>query len=630
MQKRRPDNILQRSFDRFGRRLSSLNLLSRRYSSGRIAVVLVGFTLAILAERFLGGWASWLIAGVCSGLFLGLVRLHNHLKKRITRYRFWQQLKARHLARLRRDWEHLPAYPEADEPGHPFATDLNLVGEHSLLQLLDTTTSQGGRKRLQQWFLQPQMQAPLIRARQAIVRELVPLHSFRDHLALCGALVAQTEERRWEGERVLAWLHQQPATPGLHHWVRLLGALAMVNLTLFSLYSLNLTGPWWVLSFLLYLGLYSLKHGEARHLFRDALYLEQVLQHLRAVLLYLEQRRYSGTPHLGKLCAPFWQATHRPSMALRQIIRLAGSASLQRNLLAPAVNALLPWDLYFANRLYQYKATIKTELPVWMDIWYELEALNALAHFGYLNPAYTFPEVYDSTTTLEQSVFQGEALGHPLLRHDERVCNNFAWERFGEIALITGSNMSGKSTFLRTLGINLCLAYAGAPVNAMLLHTVVLRVFTCIKVSDSVTDGISYFYAEVRRLKALLEALRTTDAQPLCFLIDEIFRGTNNRERLLGSQAYIQALAGGHGVGALSTHDLELVALADTVNGLRNYHFREEVEAGKMVFDYYLHPGPCPTTNALRIMQMEGLPVQMEAAHTRASGSHTRGQSATP
>ena len=135
------------------------------------------------------------------------------------------------------------------------------------------------------------------------------------------------------------------------------------------------------------------------------------------------------------------------------------------------------------------------------------------------------------------------------------------------------------------------------------------RLFTCIQVSDSVNDGISYFYAEVRRLKALLAELKRPHPFPLFFLIDEIFRGTNNRERLIGSRSYIRALAGGHGTGLISTHDLELVYLADELPDLRNMHFREEVREGRMVFEYHLHEGPCPTTNALKIMALEGLPL---------------------
>jgi DNA mismatch repair ATPase MutS len=181
-------------------------------------------------------------------------------------------------------------------------------------------------------------------------------------------------------------------------------------------------------------------------------------------------------------------------------------------------------------------------------------------------------------------------------------------EQQGTVMLITGSNMAGKSTFLRTLGLNLCLAYAGAPVNARSLETVLFELYGCIKVSDSVTDGYSYFYAEVRRLRGLLRRLEAGSRYPIFFMIDEIFKGTNNRERLIGSTAYIHALAGKNCVGAISTHDLELVKLAETLPRIRNYHFREDVVNGRMSFAYKLRHGPCPTTNALKIMELEGLP----------------------
>ncbi|KAB2854148.1 MAG: DNA mismatch repair protein MutS, partial [Anaerolineae bacterium] len=200
--------------------------------------------------------------------------------------------------------------------------------------------------------------------------------------------------------------------------------------------------------------------------------------------------------------------------------------------------------------------------------------------------------------------------GHPLIPAERRVCNDFSLDKLGEVALITGSNMSGKSSFLRTLGVNLCLVYAGGVVRAGALEIGLFWLFSCIRVMDSLNDGISYFYAEVKRLKALLDALREDDPLPLFFLIDEIFRGTNNRERLIGSRSYIQALANGHGLGLIATHDLELVKLADENPHISNYHFREDVHDGRMVFDYRLRSGPSPTTNALRIMAMEGLPVE--------------------
>jgi DNA mismatch repair ATPase MutS len=190
--------------------------------------------------------------------------------------------------------------------------------------------------------------------------------------------------------------------------------------------------------------------------------------------------------------------------------------------------------------------------------------------------------------------------------------NDFTLPDLGGIALVTGSNMSGKSTFLRTIGAALVLAFAGSPVPAQRMRTLPFRLFTSMNVADSINDGISFFYAEVRRLKALLDALEADHAYPLLFLIDEIFRGTNNRERQIGSWAYTRALVGRNGAGFLSTHDLELANLASENPSIKNYHFKETIQDGKMVFDFKIHPGASPTTNALRIMALAGLPLPPE------------------
>jgi DNA mismatch repair ATPase MutS len=274
-------------------------------------------------------------------------------------------------------------------------------------------------------------------------------------------------------------------------------------------------------------------------------------------------------------------------------------------LLSLIVHLIMPCDFFFTYRLEQVKKEIAHLLPRWLDAWHELEALNSLANFAYLNPHYVFPEL-----TAEEDSFAARELGHPLLKPESKVCNDFALDRDHRIVILTGSNMAGKSTLLRTIGVNLSLAYAGAPVNAAHLQTSLFRLFTCIKVSDSVQDGLSYFYAEVKRLQALLGATKIADRLPVLFLIDEIFRGTNSRERLIGSRSYIRALSEGPSLGLIATHDLELIKLADEIGGVTNYHFREEVHDGRMVFDYRLRPGPCPTTNALKIMRLEGLPVE--------------------
>jgi DNA mismatch repair ATPase MutS len=244
-----------------------------------------------------------------------------------------------------------------------------------------------------------------------------------------------------------------------------------------------------------------------------------------------------------------------------------------------------------------------------MDVWFQLEALSSLANLAFLNPGYSYPHLLAGRPEELGTVFQAEGLGHPLLADDAKVCNDFAVPALGQVTIITGSNMAGKSVFLKTVGVNLALAQAGGPVNAQRLRTLPFRMFTCMGISDSVTDGFSFFYAEVRRLRSLLAELRREHPLPLLFCIDEIFRGTNNRERLIGSRAYVRALAGEHGLGLIATHDLELAKLEGEARQVVNYHFRDHVVEGRMAFDYTLQAGPCPTTNALKIMELEGLPV---------------------
>ena len=169
--------------------------------------------------------------------------------------------------------------------------------------------------------------------------------------------------------------------------------------------------------------------------------------------------------------------------------------------------------------------------------------------------------------------------------------------------------MAGKSTFLRTVGINLVLAYSGAPVNASSLNTSLYRIFTSINVNDSLGDGLSHFYAEVKRLRELLDELNKDESQPLFFFVDEIYKGTNNKERYAGSAAFLREVAGKNGIGMVSTHDLELADLESEIDALSNWHFVESITDGKMSFEYKLRSGPCPSTNALEIMRIEGLPV---------------------
>lgn len=469
------------------------------------------------------------------------------------------------------------------------------------------------------WLLSTDPDLHTIAHRQALLRELTPLTIFRDKLLVKTMLAARGQGSQWEGKKLLSWLDEHRASPQLLPLTILSLALSLATIVLLVLNLAAHLPQYWIITLLLailYLFLTKERRGD---LFEDASYLRDAFSQLTLIFDYLETYRYGEHEHLKQLCKPFLgRQDQRPSALLKRIARVASAATLEKNMLLwIIVNVLLPWDFYFASRFHCYKAQLAAHLPAWLDTWFELEALNSLANFAYLNPDYTLPEVVACAGTGDQPALQAKGLGHPLIPMEQKVVNDFAMSKPGEIDIITGSNMSGKSTFLRTLGVNLCLAYAGGPVNAAQLRLPLFRLFSCIRISDSVTEGYSYFYAEVKRLKALLDEIDSTSPLPLFFLIDEIFKGTNNRERLIGSESYISALAGRNCLGVISTHDLELVKLADRLPQLKNYHFREDVVDGHMVFDYVLRDGPSPTTNALKIMQLEGLPVNVDISREK-------------
>lgn len=600
-------SALTRQISRLARRIGALDHRSRRLSWLRLSLFVIGLAATFGSFFMVGPWTAGVLMLLSTSLFIVVVLVHRRVDaSRECHERLCQHLLAQ-VARAGRDWAHIPP-PRQREPrfDHPFEADLDLVGERSLHRLLDTAVTAQGGARLRAWLTETNPDTAETGRRQQLVRELTPLVLLRHRLVVDGQ-AASGETTGWEPTRLLSWLGQRAEQPRLRFWVIVLSVLAVVNGLLFLADQLNWLSPLWRYSLPLYIVLYFLNGRVVNEVFHTAADLRDEVERLLVVFRRLEQFGYARTPHLRVLCAPFTDPTHKPSHYLQRLALVTAATGIQGNpLIALVLNTVLPWGLIFADALQRLQATLSVYAPTWLDAWADLEALSALANYAYLNPAATFPKFHNGDAA---PIFAVSGLGHPLLADAHKVRNDFTFTALGGVVILTGSNMAGKSTLLKALGVNLALAYAGGVVDATQLETAFFRLFTCIKVSDSVTNGISYFYAEVQRLKALLDALETPHPLPLFYCIDEIFRGTNNRERLLGSRAYIGALVHGRGVGLIATHDLELVTLADTEPAITNYHFRDEIVNGKMSFDYRLRPGPSPTTNALKIMRSAGLPV---------------------
>lgn len=602
---------LTRHVQTLDRRLARLEQINQRFSLVRLGTFIGGVAAIALAGAYLPETAAWGVVIAATLVFSLVVGLHRRLDGWRQRFTIWRGLRAAQLARLGLDWPQIPLPPA---PGERAALDidLDLTGPRSLHHLLDLAASRQGSQRLADWLTSGSPDPTQIAARQALIQELARLPRFRDRLLLNLRLVSAEP---LHGARLLDWLKAPAPLEALRRKLWVGAGLTALNALLFGLDQLAGWPPVWVFSLSIYLIFYFGVH--LNELLDAVTRMDTEMDKFRALLLHLETYPLPASPRLEALCRPFRTPGELPSAQLKRLKRITAGVGLRMNpVMGVLLNMVAPWDFWFAYQAARLQQRLAGLLPAWLETWYELEALISLANFAWLHPDYGLADIEVGTPMTDDGVqaagfvFEAVGLGHPLIPDDRRVCNNFSIPTLGQVALITGSNMAGKSTFIKTVGINLCLAYAGGPVCAARLRTQPFRLHACIRITDSISDGFSYFYAEVTCLRHLLDALHSSDPRPLLYLVDEIFRGTNNRERLIGSRAYIQALAGGHGCGLIATHDLELAGLADNNPAIHNFHFRDAVQDGRLTFDYQIRPGPSPTTNALKIMALEGLPVE--------------------
>lgn len=590
---------------RLGKMITKLLAIDRRFSFCRLAVFLTGIIGSLLLFTMGQKTASGVTFFLSLAVLLVVSVQHGKILQKLKYYKLVLWVKQSNIARLKLDWKNIKSYSSAEFKPDFKENDLNILGEESLHLLIDTATSSLGSRKLREWLKEPELSKEKIYAKQELIKELIPQVKFRDNLIISALLSGKPSG----GARLLSWLGKEAAgnKRKLKHLALILSVLAPVNILLIVLYSLNFIPGYWVASTLIYLAIYYMNQKNVEDIPDETDVLKKELGSLSRVFHTIETNRFSKSPSLKDLCGPFFKTS--PADVMKKINWIIYAMQFRGNpVMWFLIIMITPLDYLMAIELRKLKERIALVLPEWLEVWHKLEALSSVANFAYLNPGYTFPEISDEEGR-DGTFLSVRGMGHPLIPAGSKVSNDFVLEEKNKITLITGSNMSGKSTFLRTLGINTALAFSGAPVDASKMEIRLSRLFTCIKVTDSVTDGISYFYAEVKRLKSLLLMLDDGEKLPVFFLIDEIFKGTNNVERLIGSRSFIKALEGKNGFGAVTTHDLELTKIADVIPSARNFHFREKVSENIMRFDYLLREGPCPTTNALKIMQIEGLPV---------------------
>jgi hypothetical protein len=587
------------------RKSESLEHLSKKISYVRLFVFAGGLGISLLFYIFKFELYAYLCFTIMIASFLIISHFHSKIDRANERFKKWIEIQKAHLSRMNLDWENIPKITlPAEIKIEPIESDINISGDQSLLQLLASLITTDAIMLLRKWLVNNNPGIDEISKRQNLIKELIPNQRFRDRLILNG----------------FSYLKKSSQLPNLNKWTGSTISIKQINLYLFgltfhailtlTLFIINLTfgiSTYWTMSLLVYLAIYFSGNRIIKDLIDETSRLEKEFGKLSSIFTYLKKAKLNNAPEISKLILPFKIKGENPSDLLEKVSFLSKVIQLRGNgFVWFLLIALFPIDYVIAYRLNSLKKKINLHLGEWISIWHNLEALSSLANFAVLNKGYTFPTF---SNNVNEVIFSSHKISHPLIKKEVKIKNDFSISGKGKIALITGSNMSGKSTFLRTVAINQALAKAGSVVDADYFQTSLFRLFTCIKVSDSVTDGISYFYAEVKRLKVLLDELNKREDIPVLFFIDEIFKGTNNKERLIGSKSFINKIVGDNGIGFISTHDLDLVHLEDENRFVTNYHFKEEIRDDRMVFDYLIHRGPCPTTNALKIMELEGLPV---------------------
>ncbi len=584
-----------------------------RALTGRWNVVangrLVAFALGVIL--LVWGIATGAIITIALGaalavVFVILIRQHRSLGAIRGRALLLAEINREGVARVRRDWDALPLHDDQPPAGsHPYDGDLDITGRASLLHLLDTTTSTLGRTWLRRWLLESTPLA-VTRERQAAVAELAPQLDLRQDFARLG----RQKKRAGSPETFLTW-----AEGG--RWLatrRWLPWFARVSATVFvvgiALQALGVTPlPLWLPVLLLNLAVSAVVSGPAHDIIGRVASQHGALQRYGAQLDAITGWEVRS-PLLLRIQGQLAASGSTAPAALRRLDRVLSWTIPRGSLIYVPAQAAVLWDVHLLASLEHWQGRNGRQVRPWLDAMAETDAICAIAGLAGDNPAWATPDVDPAARSIEAT-----ALGHPLIGETVRVDNDVTVGPDGTFLLVTGSNMSGKSTLLRSIGVNAVLAGAGGPVCAAALRMPPVDLWTSVRVSDSLAAGVSFFMAELIRLKAVVDAATAHATDPgdrvFLYLLDEILQGTNSRERRIAARRIVGRLVASGAIGAVTTHDLDLAENPSLARAAVPVHFREHVVRGpngaEMRFDHLMRDGIATSTNALALMEAIGL-----------------------
>jgi hypothetical protein len=581
---------------RLNQRKALAEQLQRRHfwlGNVRIAVFAAIVALAWIIGKTGRPSVYWLVALIA--LFIGLVVAHRKVVRAMTLARRAAGVYTRGLARMEDRWAGTgDSGDEFKEPLHLYAEDLDILGQASLFQLLSTARTNMGRQRLAQWLLN-HADVEEVLERQLAVADLRDKLDLREDLSVTG----ESERIAAHSEALARWAREESGLKDATLWYAILAAVSIAALLYAFIQSL---APFVAILVIEGSIMFRARH-QLEKIFAGIDETHKDLDSLASLLRRIEAEKFTS-PRLRELQSRLTVHGLPPSACIARLDTLSDLADSRHNWFVRLFDVPLLYSMQVAFALERWRRTYGAGIEAWLDVVGEIEALASIAAYAYEHPDDPFPEF---TPAGSEERFEGQALGHPLLPAAQCVRNDVTLGGPSQVLLVSGSNMSGKSTYLRVVGVNAVMAMMGAPVRARNLHLSPVAMVASMRVSDSLQKGISHFYAEIQRLRQVVDV---AGAQPALFLLDEVLQGTNSHDRRVGTEGVLRTLLRSGAIGLVTTHDLALTSLEQVFpDRFRNVHFQERFEDDRLSFDYRLRPGVVTTSNGLELMKSIGLDV---------------------
>lgn len=582
----------------------SASLRKRIHWMGTLRLALVGGAVVALWLFRAQTWPVWVGIGLLFLLpFAALMVYHNRLAARKDYTDALILLNRNEWNGLNYDFSAFDGAPEKSSAEHSFSLDLDIFGPRSLFQSVNRTVTFGGKEVLADWFLHPFTSKEAILSRQKAVEELASHTQLRQHFYVTG-------KQRQGDKNDLTLLSK--LTGGTNYfldrplWKALIWVIPAGWLVFGIGYAAGLLpGSWGNLFFLISIFAAYVRSKQVNDLYNSVTKMERILLTYSDLMKSFEGDTFQSK-ELTALCNDLSNGKTVASQAIRQLSRYIGALDQRFSLAGIILNVLIMRDTRHALLLERWKQQYAADLPRWFDALAHFDALCSLGGFAFNHPGYIYPAIADTYFRME-----GKGLGHPLLHRDVCVKNDIDIRKSPWFLIVTGANMAGKSTYLRTVGVNYLLACMGAPVCADSLTVYPARLVTSLRTSDSLASNESYFFAELKRLKMIIDRLQ--QGEELFIILDEILKGTNSVDKQKGSLALMKQLIAYHACGIIATHDLVLGSLEKEFPGqVKNYRFEADIRNDELSFSYRLREGIAQNMNACFLMKKMGIVMEDE------------------